>query len=272
MVQKFYAIRERAGHRHRHRHFHRLRRCWWPAACYFLGGFGRLFSDRLDVAADGYDSIIPHHALRTARRAHRRGGHPGALRLHVHPVLPGAGLQLHPHPGLPAGQPHQRAWSEKRPGPPHPRPHRGVSSPSPWCWPSSSTRSSVTFIAQLMGVSWGALAGRLPGPLPLRPLLEAGHHRRLLVPAFSSPLAVMLANIFAGTRFPAAARVAHQRRRVLHARRAGHRAGGELSSQPQARPGCWWRTPSPAANNKPVDRGRSGSPGRLSGGPSARWI
>ena len=27
--------------------------------CYFLGGFGRLFSDRVDVAAEGYDSIIP---------------------------------------------------------------------------------------------------------------------------------------------------------------------------------------------------------------------
>ena len=27
--------------------------------CYFLGGFGRLFSDQVDVAANGYDSIIP---------------------------------------------------------------------------------------------------------------------------------------------------------------------------------------------------------------------
>jgi SSS family solute:Na+ symporter len=27
--------------------------------CYFLGGFGRLFSDRVDVAASGYDAIIP---------------------------------------------------------------------------------------------------------------------------------------------------------------------------------------------------------------------
>jgi len=27
--------------------------------CYFLGGFGRLFSDELDIAANGYDSIIP---------------------------------------------------------------------------------------------------------------------------------------------------------------------------------------------------------------------
>ncbi len=27
--------------------------------CYFLGGFGRLYSDSVDIAADGYDSIIP---------------------------------------------------------------------------------------------------------------------------------------------------------------------------------------------------------------------
>ena len=27
--------------------------------CYFLGGFGRLFGDRVDVAAEGYDAIIP---------------------------------------------------------------------------------------------------------------------------------------------------------------------------------------------------------------------
>ncbi len=27
--------------------------------CYFLGGFGRLFSDQIDIAANGYDSIIP---------------------------------------------------------------------------------------------------------------------------------------------------------------------------------------------------------------------
>ncbi len=27
--------------------------------CYFLGGFGRLYSDKVNIAADGYDSIIP---------------------------------------------------------------------------------------------------------------------------------------------------------------------------------------------------------------------
>lgn len=27
--------------------------------CYFLGGFGRLFADQVDVASEGYDAIIP---------------------------------------------------------------------------------------------------------------------------------------------------------------------------------------------------------------------
>ena len=27
--------------------------------CYFLGGFGRLFSDKIDIAKDGFDSIVP---------------------------------------------------------------------------------------------------------------------------------------------------------------------------------------------------------------------
>ena len=27
--------------------------------CYFLGGFGRLFSDKIDIATDGFDSIVP---------------------------------------------------------------------------------------------------------------------------------------------------------------------------------------------------------------------
>ena len=38
-------------------------------------------------------------------------------------------------------------------------------------------KSNITFIAQLMGVSWGALAGAFLAPLPLRALLEAHHPR-----------------------------------------------------------------------------------------------
>ena len=27
--------------------------------CYFLGGFGRLFSDQIDISANGFDSVVP---------------------------------------------------------------------------------------------------------------------------------------------------------------------------------------------------------------------
>ena len=58
MVQKFYAIKNEAA----------IRKCTVistifalvvSGGCYFLGGFGRLFSDQVDVASDGYDAIVP---------------------------------------------------------------------------------------------------------------------------------------------------------------------------------------------------------------------
>ena len=33
--------------------------------CYFLGGFGRLFSDKVDVASEGFDAIVPVLILRS---------------------------------------------------------------------------------------------------------------------------------------------------------------------------------------------------------------
>ena len=58
MVQKFYAIKDESS----------IKKCTIistmfavivAGGCYFLGGFGRLFSDQVDVAAEGYDAIIP---------------------------------------------------------------------------------------------------------------------------------------------------------------------------------------------------------------------
>ena len=46
MVQKFYAIRNEGAF-------------VVAGGCYFLGGFGRLFGDKVDVAKDGFDAIIP---------------------------------------------------------------------------------------------------------------------------------------------------------------------------------------------------------------------
>ena len=63
-------------------------------------------------------------------------------------------------------------------------------------------RSNVTFIAQLMGVSWGALAGAFLAPF-LYGLYWKGATRAACWASFLFSTLVMLANIFWRQRFPA---------------------------------------------------------------------
>ena len=58
MVQKFYAIKDEEAIK-KGTILSTLFALVVSGGCYFLGGFGRLFSDQIDVAANGYDSIIP---------------------------------------------------------------------------------------------------------------------------------------------------------------------------------------------------------------------
>ena len=58
MVQKFYAINDE-GNVRKGTIISTLFAVVVAGGCYFLGGFGRLFSDEIDVAADGFDAIIP---------------------------------------------------------------------------------------------------------------------------------------------------------------------------------------------------------------------
>ena len=58
MVQKFYAIRDEDSIK-KGPFISTIFALVVAGGCYFLGGFGRLFSDQIDVAANGYDSIIP---------------------------------------------------------------------------------------------------------------------------------------------------------------------------------------------------------------------
>lgn len=58
MVQKFYAIKSEQSIR-KGTIISTMFAVIVAGGCYFLGGFGRLFSDRVDIAAGGYDSIIP---------------------------------------------------------------------------------------------------------------------------------------------------------------------------------------------------------------------
>lgn len=58
MVQKFYAIKDEESIK-KGTIISTIFALVVAGGCYFLGGFGRLFSDQIDVAANGYDSIIP---------------------------------------------------------------------------------------------------------------------------------------------------------------------------------------------------------------------
>ena len=58
MVQKFYAIKSEKAI-NKGMIISTLFALVVAGGCYFLGGFGRLFSDKIDLAAGGYDSIIP---------------------------------------------------------------------------------------------------------------------------------------------------------------------------------------------------------------------
>ena len=58
MVQKFYAIRNEGAIR-KGTVISTLFAFVVAGGCYFLGGFGRLFGDKVDVAKEGFDAIIP---------------------------------------------------------------------------------------------------------------------------------------------------------------------------------------------------------------------
>ena len=58
MVQKFYAIKNEESIK-KGTIISTLFALVVAGGCYFLGGFGRLFSDQIDIAANGYDSVIP---------------------------------------------------------------------------------------------------------------------------------------------------------------------------------------------------------------------
>lgn len=58
MVQKFYAIKDEESIK-KGTIISTLFALVVAGGCYFLGGFGRLFSDQIDIAANGFDSVIP---------------------------------------------------------------------------------------------------------------------------------------------------------------------------------------------------------------------
>ena len=161
MVQKFYAIKDE-GSIKKGTIISTVFALIVAGGCYFLGGFGRLYSDKIDIAAGGYDSIIPTMLSDLG---------PGLIALVVILVLSASmstlsSLVMASSSTLTLDlikETIDKDMSEKK----------QVLCMRIWIVifiAISSVlalvqyKSSVTFIAQLMGVSWGALAGSFLAP------------------------------------------------------------------------------------------------------------
>ncbi len=161
MVQKFYAIKSEAAIS-KGTVISTAFALVVSGGCYFLGGFGRLFSDRIDIAANGYDSVIPTML----------SGLPAILIAVVVILVLSASMSTLSSLVLASSSTLTldfikgniiKDMDEKR----QVRWMRGlvvVFIAISVVLALIQYKSSVTFIAQLMGVSWGALAGAFLAP------------------------------------------------------------------------------------------------------------
>lgn len=168
--------------------------------CYFLGGFGRLFSDKIDIAANGFDSVIPTML----------SGLPALLIAVVVILVLSASMSTLSSLVLASSSTLTldflkgtvvKDMDEKK----QVRWMKGlivVFIAISVVLAIIQYKSSVTFIAQLMGVSWGALAGAFLAPF-LYGLYWKKASRAGVWASFAFSTAVMLANIFWRASFPA---------------------------------------------------------------------
>ncbi len=161
MVQKFYAIKNEDAIR-KGTVISTVFAFIIAGGCYFLGGFGRIFCDPSDVAANGFDSIIP------AMLSHLG---PGLIALTVILVLSASMSTLSSLVITSAStltSDFLKSTVAKKLSP------KGevlcirlfvvVFIAISAVIAIMQHKSSVTFIAQLMGISWGALAGSFLAP------------------------------------------------------------------------------------------------------------
>ncbi len=199
MVQKFYAIKSESAI-NKGMVISTVFAAIVSGGCYFLGGFGRLFSDRIDIAANGYDSVVPTML----------SGLPTILIAVVVILVLSASMSTLSSLVLASSstltldfikgniikemdEKQQVKWM---------RALLVVFIAISVVLALIQYRSNVTFIAQLMGVSWGALAGAF-----LAPFLYGLYWKRTTKTAcwvsFLFSTIVMLANIFFRPAFPA---------------------------------------------------------------------
>ncbi|MBQ4004983.1 MAG: sodium:solute symporter [Firmicutes bacterium] len=199
MVQKFYAIKSE-GAINKGMIISTIFAFIVAGGCYFLGGFGRLFSDKIDIAANGFDSVVPTML----------SGLPDILIAVVVILVLSASMSTLSSLVLTSSSTLTldllkgrvvKDMDEKK--------QLVIMRALIVVFIAISVvlaiiqyKSSVTFIAQLMGVSWGALAGAF-----LAPFLYGLYWKKTTKAAcwvsfiFSS--VVMIANIFMRSSFPA---------------------------------------------------------------------
>ena len=199
MVQKFYAIKSEAAIS-KGTVISTFFAVVVAGGCYFLGGFGRLFSDRVDIAANGYDSVIPAML----------SGLPALLIAVVVILVLSASMSTLSSLVLTSSstltldfikENFIKDMDEKR----QVRWMRAlvvVFIAISVVLALIQYRSNVTFIAQLMGVSWGALAGAFLAPF-LYGLYWKRTTRASCWVSFIFSTVLMLANIFWRGAFPA---------------------------------------------------------------------
>ena len=198
MVQKFYAIKSEKAI-NKGMVISTVFALVVAGGCYFLGGFGRLFSDRIDLAQGGYDSIIPTMLADLS---------PVLIAVVVILVLSASmstlsslvlasssTLTLDFIKGVLVKNMNEKKQLLTM------RFLIAVFISISVVVALVQYHSSVTFIAQLMGVSWGALAGAFLAPF-LYGLYWKRTSKASVAVCFCFSTAVMLANCFWGSVFP----------------------------------------------------------------------
>ena len=199
MVQKFYAIRnEKAVYTGTI--ISTFFAVIVAGGCYFLGGFGRLFSDKIDIAANGFDSVIPTML----------SGLPDILIAVVVVLVLSASMSTLSSLVLASSSTLVldllkdnvvKDMTEKK----QVAMMRGlivVFIGISVVIAIIQYKSSVTFIAQLMGVSWGALAGAFLAPF-MYGLYWKKTSKAACWVSFIFSTVFMLANMLARPSFPA---------------------------------------------------------------------
>lgn len=161
MVQKFYAITDESAIK-KGTIISTLFALIVAGGCYFLGGFGRLFSDQIDIEANGFDSVIPTMLSNLS---------PILIALVVVLVL-SASMSTLSSLVITSSSTLTLDFIKETVG-------KKMDNKQQLLWirfliivfvaisaiiALVQYKSNVTFIAQLMGISWGALAGAFLAP------------------------------------------------------------------------------------------------------------